>query len=242
MSRIFIITGTRKGIGKALALHYLNRGEIVCGCSRKESSIQHANYRHFCLDVSDEKAVVTMVRSVKKEFGKIDVLLNNAGMASMNHILTTPFSSVQKIFSTNVFGSFLFIREVAKVMTQSYRASKQAGNMPFRIVNFSTVAVALRLQGEAIYASSKAALVSLTQICAKELAPSGITVNAVAPTPVQTDLIKNVPQNKIDELLNQQTIKRFGEFEDVLNAIDFFIQPQSDFITAQVLQLGGVNG
>ena len=113
--------------------------------------------------------------------------------------------------------------------------------MPYRIVNFATVATPLRLEGEAAYAASKAALVNLTQVCAKELSEFGITINAVGPTPVPTDLIKNVPKAKMDALLNQQAIKRFGEFRDVLNAIEFFLDEKSDFITAQVIYLGGVN-
>lgn len=243
MAKVFIITGSRKGIGKDLSEHFLNLGHIVCGCARGEGSISHPNYRHFCLDVSDEMGVVAMIRAVRKEFGRIDILLNNAGIASMNHILTTPYKSVSNIFSTNVFGSFLFVREVAKVMSNSYKKEhKSTKAMPFRIVNFATVATPLRLEGEAIYAASKAALVNLTQVCAKELSEFGITINAVGPTPVPTDLIKNVPKAKMDALLNQQAIKRFGEFSDVLNVIEFFIDEKSDFITGQVIYLGGVNG
>ena len=232
MNRVFIITGTRKGIGKELAEYYLKKGDIVVGCSRGKSSIQHSNYRHFCLDVSDEKAVVNMVRKTKKEFGKIDVLLNNAGIASMNHIMTTPYKTVQNIINTNFFGSFLFLREVSKVMSKAKKG---------RIVNFATVATPLRLEGEAIYAASKAAIVNLTEIAARELADFNITVNAIGPTPIPTDLIKNVPKDKIEALLNRQAIKRFGEFKDVVNVVDFFIDEKSDFITGQIIYLGGVN-
>jgi len=232
MNRVFIITGTRKGIGKELAEYYLKKGDIVVGCSRGKSSIQHSNYRHFCLDVSDEKAVVNMVRKTKKEFGKIDVLLNNAGIASMNHIMTTPYKTVQNIINTNFFGSFLFLREVSKVMSKEKKG---------KIVNFATVATPLRLEGEAIYAASKAAIVNLTEIAARELADFNITVNAIGPTPIPTDLIKNVPKDKIEALLNRQAIKRFGEFKDVVNVVDFFIDEKSDFITGQIIYLGGVN-
>ena len=208
MSRIIIITGTRKGIGKELALYYLDNNDIVIGCSRGDSSIDNSNYRHFSLDVSDEKAVVSMIRSVKKEFGKIDVLLNNAGIASMNHFLTTSYETVKNIFSTNFFGTFLFSREVSKVMMK-----QKSG----RIVNFTTIATPLSLEGEAIYASSKSAIENLTQTISKELAPFNITVNAIGPTPIETDLIKAVPKDKIEDLLNKQTIKRFGTFEEIKN-------------------------
>lgn len=232
MSRIIIITGSRKGIGKELSEYYLKNGDTVIGCSRSECTIEHENYRHFMLDVSDEKSVIKMVRATKKEFGRIDILLNNAGIASMNHFLTTSFQTVQNMFATNFFGTFIFSREVSKVMMK-----QKFG----RIVNYTTVASALRLDGEAIYAASKSAIENFTQTIAKEVAPYGITVNAIGPTPVETDLIKAVPKNKIEELLEKQAIKRFGNLEDIKNVIDFFIDKKSDFITGQIIYLGGVH-
>ena len=183
--------------------------------------------------MSDERAVVDMIREVKTEFNKIDILINNAGIASMNHFLTTSFESVKKVFSTNFLGTFLFSREVGKIMMR-----QKFG----RIVNYTTVASALRLEGEAIYAASKSAIENLTQTLSKELAPFNITVNAIGPTPVKTDLIKAVPQDKIDALLEKQAIKRLGNFEDIKNVIDFYIDEKSEFITGQILYLGGVNG
>lgn len=226
-----VITGTRKGIGKSLAEHYLADGWQVAGCSRGASSITHPNYRHFTLDVSDEVAVVSMARALKKELGGVDALLNNAGIASMNHALLTPTATVQRILSTNVVGTFLYCREMAKLMRRCPSA---------RIINFTTVAHPLNLEGEAIYAASKAAVESLTRILAREFAELGITVNAVGPSPVKTDLIRGVPQVKMDALIQRQAIRRLGEVSDVINVIDFFLRPESDFITGQVLYLGGV--
>ena len=229
--KTLVITGTRKGIGQDLAKDYLTNGWRVIGCSRGRSSIEHENYHHFSLDVADESAVVLMARSIKANFGSVDALINNAGTASMNHALLTPASTINQVLSTNVVGTFLFCREIAKLMR-----GKQDG----RIVNFTTVAHPLNLEGEAIYAASKAAVDSLTRILARELAELRITVNAIGPTPIATDLIKGVPSEKMDALIQRQAIRRMGEFADVKNTINFFLRPESDFITGQVVYLGGV--
>ena len=231
-NKVILITGTRKGIGRYLSEYYLERGFVVIGCSRGESDLSHPRYEHFCIDVADEKAVIEMIASTRSRHGKIDYLLNNAGIASMNHSLLTPLAVVEQIFRTNVFGTFVFCREVGKVM-----AKNKAG----RIVNFATIATPLKLEGECAYAASKAAIVSLTQVLAREFADFNITVNALGPTPVYTDLIRNVPEDKMERLLQMQAIQRYGTFEDISNVLDFFLQDGSDFITGQVIYLGGVS-
>ena len=231
-SPVVVVTGTSKGIGRAIAEHYLGRGWQVAGCSRRESDLAHASYRHHVVDVTNEQQVVEMVRATAKEFGRIDGLVNNAGIAAMNHLLLTPATTASSVMATNYLGSFVFLREVAKVMSR-----KKSGS----IVNFSTVAVAYNLEGEAAYAASKAAVESLTRVAARELGPLGIRVNAVGPTPIPTALIRTVPKEKIDALLARQAIPRFGEFSDVINVIDFFLEPRSGYVTGQVLYLGGAS-
>ncbi len=227
-----LITGTRKGIGRYLSEYYIKQGYFVIGCSRSESDFVNNNYKHYCLDVADEAQVKRLFKDLLKDYGRLDVLLNNAGVASMNHLLLTPLKTVENIFNTNFVGTFLFCREGAKLMMK---------NKCGRIVNFSTVAVPLKLEGEAIYASSKAAIVKLTEIMSKEFANLGITVNAIGPTPIETDLIKSVPKEKMDNLMNVQSIKRYGELSDISNVINFFIKKESDFITGQTVYLGGIS-
>jgi 3-oxoacyl-[acyl-carrier protein] reductase len=209
----------------------LERGWTVVGCSRKASDLQHERYIHYAMDVADETATRKMFVEMKRNFGRVDALLNNAAVASMNHFILTPLSTVQKIFNTNVLGTFLFCREAAKLM------QRQGSG---RIVNFSTIATPLRLEGEAVYAASKAAVESLTRILARELADSNITVNAIGPTAVKTDMVRAVPQDKMDSLLARQAFHRYGEMRDVSNVTDFFLHPDSGFITGQVIFLGGV--
>ena len=106
MSKIFLITGDRKGIGRKLSEYYLKSGNIVLGCSRNGSELKHKNYQHFICDVGDESSVKKMISLVRKKYKTIDVLINNAGMASMNHILTTPSETFDKLVTTNFKGTF----------------------------------------------------------------------------------------------------------------------------------------
>ena len=124
-----VITGTRKGIGRHLVRHYEQLGFAVIGCSRGDAEETPAGYVHFCLDVADERAVQAMFSKIRQSHGHVDVLINNAGVATMNHALLTPAKSVERILGTNVAGAFLFCREAAKLMRK-----RGAG----RIVNFST--------------------------------------------------------------------------------------------------------
>jgi len=228
---ITLITGTRKGIGKFLVEHYVAKGHVVIGCSRGDIDWQLDNYEHFILDVIDEKKVKQMFSAVRKKYGRVDNLINNAGIASMNHSLLTPVSTVQKVLNTNVVGTFLFCREAAKLMKKTKYG---------RMVNFTTVAVPLKLEGEAAYVASKAGVKSLTEVLSREYAEYNVTVNTIGPVPIETDLIRAVPADKIQNLLNRQAIQRFGLFEDVVNVIDFYLKPESSFITGQTLYLGGV--
>jgi 3-oxoacyl-[acyl-carrier protein] reductase len=228
---VVLISGTRKGIGRYLAEHFVKQGALVEGCSRSEPDWTLDNYTHHYVDVADEAQVRSMLSSIRKRHGRLDVLINNAGVASMNHALLTPAATVDRIMNTNFRGTFLMCREAAKLMSR-----QRSG----RIVNISTIAVPMQLEGESIYAASKGAIVTFSKILARELASVGITVNVVGPTPIETDLIRGVPRAKIDEIVERLAIKRLGRFEDVANVIDFFVKPESEYITGQVIYLGGM--
>jgi 3-oxoacyl-[acyl-carrier protein] reductase len=227
-----IITGTRKGIGRHLAETYAARGYVVEGCSRGDSSFEAENYTHHHVDVADEKQVKAMVTSVAKRHGRIDVVLNNAAIATMNHVLLTPAATANRMLEVNVTGTLLVCRDVAKVMMR-----RRYG----RIVNFTTIVAPIALAGEAVYAASKSAVVTLTRILAFELGQWGITCNSFGATPIMTDMIRGVPREKVDAVVNSLTIKRLGTPEDCVNVCDFFISPKSDNVTGQVVYLGGIS-
>ena len=227
---VVLITGSSRGIGRFLVDHFLERGALVEGCARHPVDWERLGYTHHRVDVTDESQVKAMLSSIHRRHGRLDIAINNAGIAAMNHALLMPGETARQILHVNVLGSFLVCREAAKLMRRrSYG----------RIVNFSTIAVPLRLEGEALYAAAKSAVEMLTRVLAREFAPFGITVNAIGPTPIETDLIRGVPREKLQQIIDHLAIRRFGTFRDVAHVIDFFVHPASDYITGQVLYLGG---
>jgi len=171
-----------------------------------------------------------MFAAVRKSGVPLYAVINNAGSASMNHMLTTPVVTMEKLWRVNVLGTMICCREAAKIMVRLRRG---------RIVNCGSVAVPWSLEGESVYTATKAAVEAYTKVIARELGDSGVTVNAVSPNPVKTDLIAGVPVEKMDRLVARQSIKRYGTVEDVLRVVDFFLHPGSDFVTGQIVYLGG---
>jgi 3-oxoacyl-[acyl-carrier protein] reductase len=227
---VVLVTGARKGIGRHLAEHFLAKGALVEGCSREPTDLAHARYHHHNVDVTSEPQVVAMVADIARRHKRLDVAINNAGVASMNHALLTPMASAERVMATNFLGTFVVCREAAKLMRRQRRG---------RIVNLGSIAVPLNVEGEAVYAASKSAVVTFTRTLARELAEWNITCNVVGPAPIETDLIRGVPHEKIQALLDRLPLSRAGRYEDVANVVDFFTDPASGAVTGQVIYLGG---
>jgi 3-oxoacyl-[acyl-carrier protein] reductase len=227
---VALVTGSRTGIGKYLSERLASAGYCVFGCSRQPADFAIDGYTHVCADVTDEAQVKSLLAQIRSATGRLDVVVNNAGVASMNHCLLIPAATVDRILAVNVRGTFLVSRESAKLMRARHFG---------RIVNLTTVAVPLSLEGESVYVASKAAVEGLTRTMSRELAAFGITVNAIGPGPIDTDLIRNVPQAAIDGLLARLPIKRKCLPDDVWRTLEFYIDPRSDAITGQIIYLGG---
>ena len=231
MKKSILITGSSKGIGKFLALSLISQGYYVFGCSRSESTISDDNYQHITADLSSESDILNVFKTIRKHDTQFYGLINNAGIASMNHTLLTPRTTFSRIFNINFLATFLCSREASKIM----KRHKQG-----RIINFSTIAVPIGLQGESVYAASKSAVETFTKSFSKEVSDFGITINIIGPNPVKTDLIKNVKNDKLQNVINMQTIKRYGTLDDILNVVNFYLSESSDMITGQKIYLGGL--
>ena len=232
MPRRVLITGTSSGLGQQLAEHYLAGGDVVIGCARRASAIAHANYAHHQVDLKDEDAIAAMLAAIRSDHDGLDVLINNAGVAAMNAFALTPPAAMHHIVDTNLLGPMLVTHGAIRLLRKS-----TAG----RIVNVTTIAVPLRLAGETVYAASKAALESFTRGLAKEVGVFGITCNAVGPSLTPTRLTNGLPPAVRERLLSQQAVAREGSAADVANVIDFFLRPESDLVTGQIVYLGGIS-
>jgi len=232
VSRRVLITGTTSGLGQQLAEHYLAGGDTVIGCARRAATIDHPCYVHHLVDIKDEQAIAAMLSAIRADHDGLDVLINNAGVAAMNVFALTPPAAMHHIVATNLLGPMLLTHGAIRLLRKS-----GAG----RIVNVTTVAVPLRLAGETVYAASKAALEAFTRGLAKEVGGFGITCNAVGPSLTATRLTSGLSPAVRERLLSQQAIARQGSAADVANVIDFFLRPESDLVTGQVVYLGGIS-
>ena len=179
-----LITGTSQGLGLALAERLLADGWTVHGFARGAQTLAHERFTAHAVDITDESAVRAAVAAVAAA-GRIDLLINNAGAAALNAFLLTPGSVAEHLMRVNYLGTFHCLQAVGKVMV------RQRGGL---VINLTTVAVPLSLEGEAAYVASKAAVEALTKVAAKELAPQGVRVVAFGLGPVDTRLTRAVPK------------------------------------------------
>lgn len=215
-----LLTGTSHGLGRALAERLLADGWIVHGFARAAQTLAHERFQAHAVDVADEAAVRAAVAAVAAA-GRIDLLVNNAGAASMNALLLTPGSVAESLMRVNYLGTFHCLQAVGKVMVR-----QRAG----RIVNVTTVAVPLALEGEAAYVASKAAVEALTKVAAKEFAPQGVIVSAVGFGPIDTRLTRAVPPAalaRINAAIGRPQGTSLAEAVDFILARIHAIEPKS---------------
>ncbi len=230
--RVALITGSSRGVGRLISEHLLLHGATVLGFGRGEATYQHERYRHFQADIADPNQVLQAFMAVRREFPALHIVVNNAAVLTSQYALIMAASAAKSMVDTNLLGAFLVSREAAKLM----RKEKWG-----RIINISSMAVSLEPMGDTMYAACKAGLTVMGNIMAKEFAPFGITVNTLAISAIETDMLRQLPQETIQEVIGGLPLPRPAQPEDILNVIDFFASGRSSYITAQTLNLGGVH-
>jgi 3-oxoacyl-[acyl-carrier protein] reductase len=229
---VMVITGTRTGLGRKLAEHYASHGYRVIGCSRGSFEGSFENYEHVQTDVRDERAVANLFSRARKSYGRLDVLINNAGTTSANYALLTPLASAREVLETNVLGTFLCCRAAVRLMM---RRSKG------HIINFSTIEVPLAMVGTSIYSASKSAVEQFTRILAKEVAAHGVAVNCLGLSFVRdTGMLELLSEDVVAKLSSLLASPAMLETADVVRCIDGLILQAGTSLTGETVYSGGI--
>ncbi len=238
-SRIAVVTGAGRGIGRAIALIFAAEGaDVVCVSRTAENSEKVAGevralgrkaWAH-AVDVSDSKAVAAAGEQILSEAGRVDILVNNAGVTRDGLLMRLSEEDWDFVLNTNLKGAFLF----TKAFTRAFLKQRSG-----RIINIASVIGLIGNAGQCNYAASKAALIGFTKSVARELASRGITVNALAPGFIETDMTASFNEAMRQELLKKIPLNSFGQADDIANAALFLAGPAARYITGQVLTVDG---
>ena len=240
MEKVALITGASRGIGRACAIALAKRGyDIAVNYNSNDAKAQEVVDEITSLgrktiaykaNTADLTAVKQMFRSVVKDFGKLDVLVNNAGVVDDAYLLMIQEDSLSRSLDINIKGYFHCAQQAALKMF-----SKRSG----KIINISSVSSVLAVEGQAVYSATKGAVNSMTAVMAKELAPKGITVNAVAPGFIATEMMDAIPEELKAKYLEEVPMHRFANPEEVANAVAALCSDDFSYLTGQTIVLDG---
>jgi 3-oxoacyl-[acyl-carrier protein] reductase len=235
-----LVTGGSRGIGKAIVLRLATQGADVAFSYRGNQAAAEATAaevealgrRSLAVqaDAKEQEGAEALVKAVLEAFGKVDILVNNAGITRDDLIMRMKPEDWTDVLETNLFGAFYALKACTRPMLKA-----RAG----RIINITSVSGQAGQTGQANYSSAKAGLIGLTKAAARELASRNITVNAVAPGFVLTELTQDLPEALQAEITNRTPLGRFGTTEEIANAVAFLASDEAAYITGQVLAVDG---
>jgi 3-oxoacyl-[acyl-carrier protein] reductase len=238
-NQIAVVTGAGRGIGRAIALKFANEGADVVVVSRTQENSEKvaAEIRAlgrkawaFAVDVADAAAVNAAAEKILAETTKVDILVNNAGVTRDGLLMRMSDADWDTVLNTNLKGAFLVTKAFSRAMIKA-----RAG----RIINISSVIGLIGNAGQCNYAASKAGLIGFTQSAAKELAGRGITVNAIAPGFIETDMTAELKPEMKEALLKQIPLGCLGQSDDIAGAALYLASPAARYVTGQVLTVDG---
>ena len=228
-----LVTGASRGIGRAIALTLAAKGYAVAlNYAGSQAAAEAAGGKAFTIqgDVSKAEDVDRIFKTIKEEFGQLDVLVNNAGITRDGLLIRMKEESWDAVLSTDLKSDFLTIKAAAQMMMRKKKGS---------IINIASVVGIMGNIGQANYAAAKAGVIGLTKACAKELAARNIRVNAVAPGFIATDMTDAIPEKNKEAMLTAIPLGRMGLAEDVAKAVSFLASDDASYITGQVLKVDG---
>ena len=236
--KICVVTGAAQGIGNAIARNMLAEGATVYGCDLREGSMaameeENPDFHALYFDVSDAAAAKAAMMGVKKEQGRIDVLVNNAGVVFNKKIGMIVREETELMFRINVIAVIELTQLVSRIMARTGGGS---------IVNIASVTAVLGSAGQSAYSATKGAIISFTKSAAKELAPQGVRVNAVAPGIVKTERFEELYEasgDKIDARIGRIALGGLGLHEDIARACSFLASDNASYISGQILGVDG---
>ena len=226
---MIIVTGASRGLGQAITERLIASGEDVLGLVRNANN--GLKIKAIECDVSDYASVKNASKELKRMKKPVKAFINAAGVASMNMAVTTDESTVQKLIQTNLVGTIYCCQLFAPLMLRQKRGS---------FINFSTIAVALALKGESVYAASKAGVESFSRTFAREMADFNVRVNCIAPGPIRTDLLRGITDTQIEKITSQQVIQKQFQKADVCDLVQLLLDEKASSLSGQVLNVGGV--
>ena len=232
-SKKILITGASRGIGRDIALNSKEKGYKVLGTSTTNegvSSLKENGIHGLQLDLNDKKSVESFNGLLTQEHPDITVLVNNAGITRDNIVLRMSEEEWMDVLNVNLNGAFKVTKTVLKFMLK-----KRWG----RILNITSTSASTGNRGQANYAAAKAGIEAFSKSLAKEVGSRGITVNAIAPGYIQTDMTEVISENVKEEILSQIPLSRFGKPEEISQLVDFLISDEASYITGQTIHING---